>query len=60
MHEFRERLQALWKSGATISNERLVEQLRQWCAEAEASGVRALQQFANRVRGYAMTAPATA
>lgn len=54
VHEFRERLQTLWKSGAAISNEQLLEQLRQWCAEAEASGIRALQEFADRVRGYAM------
>ncbi|MEN7342120.1 MAG: fatty acid desaturase [Pseudomonadota bacterium] len=55
VHEFRDRLQALW-SGSTISNERLVEQLRQWCEEAEASGIRTLQEFADRVRGYAMSA----
>lgn len=54
VHEFRDRLQALWKSGATISNERLLEQLREWCAEAEASGIRALQEFADRIRSYAM------
>ncbi|MEO0576226.1 MAG: fatty acid desaturase [Pseudomonadota bacterium] len=59
VHEFRDRLQALWKSGATISNERLLEQLREWCAEAEASGVRALQEFADRIRGYAMAQAAS-
>ncbi|MEO0366593.1 MAG: fatty acid desaturase [Pseudomonadota bacterium] len=60
VHEFRERLQSLWKSGAAISNERLLEQLRQWCAEAEASGIRSLQEFAHRVRGYAMAPARTA
>ncbi|MEM9173516.1 MAG: transposase, partial [Pseudomonadota bacterium] len=55
VHEFRDRLEALWKSGAAISNERLLEQLREWCNEAEASGIRALQEFADRVRGYAMS-----
>ena len=55
MHEFRDSLQALWKSGANLSNEKLLEQLRDWCAEAEASGVRYLQEFADRIRSYAMS-----
>ena len=28
--------------------------LQAWCAEAEASGVRALQDYAARLRGYAL------
>lgn len=51
VHEFRERLQALW-SGATVSNEKLLKQLRDWCAEAEASGIEVLEDFAARLRGY--------
>ena len=57
VHEFRERLQALW-SGQAVSNERLLMQLREWCAEAEASGIQALQDFAERLRGYQL-APAS-
>lgn len=49
--QFRERLQALW-NGANVSNEKLLEQLRQWCAEAEASGIKALEDFAARLRSY--------
>ncbi|MEM7765595.1 MAG: fatty acid desaturase [Pseudomonadota bacterium] len=56
VHEFRDRLQLLWKNSTAISNERLVEQLKQWCEEAEASGIRVLQDFSDRVRGYAMSA----
>jgi len=56
VHEFRERLQALW-SGANVSNERLLRQLRDWCAEAEASGIKVLEDFAARLRGYQL-APA--
>lgn len=56
VHEFRERLQALW-SGQTVSNERLLSQLREWCAEAEASGIQVLEDFAARLRGYQL-APA--
>jgi stearoyl-CoA desaturase (delta-9 desaturase) len=51
VHEFRERLRVLW-SGANISNEKLLEQLRQWCAEAEASGIKALEDFSARLRSY--------
>jgi len=51
VHEFRERLRVLW-SGANISNEKLLEQLRQWCAEAEASGIKVLEDFSARLRSY--------
>jgi len=53
VHDFRERLQQLW-SGASASNERLLAQLGDWCAQAEASGIKALQDFALTLRGYAM------
>jgi stearoyl-CoA desaturase (delta-9 desaturase) len=51
VHEFREKLRTLW-SGANVSNERLLQQLKDWCAEAEASGINALQDFAARLRSY--------
>ncbi len=51
VHDFGERLQALW-SGAHVSNERLLAQLKQWCAEAEASGIKVLEDFAARLRAY--------
>jgi stearoyl-CoA desaturase (delta-9 desaturase) len=53
VHEFRERLQLLW-SGANASNERLLGQLKDWCAQAEGSGVKVLQDFAMSLRGYAL------
>ncbi len=53
VHEFRERLQQLW-SGANANNERLLAQFGDWCAQAEASGIKALQDFALSLRGYAM------
>jgi stearoyl-CoA desaturase (delta-9 desaturase) len=56
VHEFRERLRELW-SGANVSNERLVAQLKDWCAEAEASGIKVLEDFAERLRAYQL-APA--
>ena len=56
VHEFRERLSELW-SGAHVSNENLLAQLREWCAEAEASGIKVLEEFAQRLRSYQL-APA--
>jgi len=53
VHEFRERLKAIW-SGSATSNEGLVVQFRDWCAQAEASGVRSLQDFAASLRGYSL------
>jgi stearoyl-CoA desaturase (delta-9 desaturase) len=51
VQEFRARLQDIW-SGAMVSNDRLIAQLREWCQQAEASGIRSLQEFAQTLRGY--------
>lgn len=51
VHEFRERLRELW-SGRNLSNEKLLAQLKQWCSEAEASGIKVLEDFAARLRSY--------
>jgi len=56
VYEFREHLEALWGQ-ANVSNERLVSQLKEWCAQAEASGIKALEEFATTLRGY-MVQPA--
>ena len=53
VHEFRERLKAIWAGSAT-SNDGLIAQFREWCAQAEASGVRSLQEFAASLRGYSV------
>ncbi len=55
VHEYRERLTELWEQ-ANVSNEHLVTQLKEWCAMAEASGIQALEDFATRLRGYALQA----
>jgi len=51
VHEFREELVGIWEQ-ANVSNEHLLEQLKSWCAEAEASGIRSLQEFSARLRAY--------
>ncbi len=49
--EFRERLQQLWNDGHTNPGN-AVAQLRDWCVQAEASGIRALREFSHRLRSY--------
>ena len=55
VHEFRERLRVLW-SGANMSNDKLLQHLKDWIAQAEASGIKVLQDFAESLRGYALQA----
>ena len=51
VYELRERLTQIWEQ-ANVSNEQLVAQLKSWCAEAEASGIKSLEEFSSRLRGY--------
>ncbi|MBB3213999.1 stearoyl-CoA desaturase (delta-9 desaturase) [Herbaspirillum sp. Sphag1AN] len=52
MHEMREELGTIWgRSNST--REQLLQQLQDWCARAEASGIQALREFALRLRSYA-------
>ena len=51
VYEFREKLSEIW-SGANVSNEKLLQQLKDWCHEAEASGIKSLEDFAERLRSY--------
>jgi stearoyl-CoA desaturase (delta-9 desaturase) len=55
VHEFRERLRGLWE-GANVGNDGLIAQLKDWCAQAEASGIKSLQDFAQRLRCYQLQA----
>ncbi len=50
--EMRNELSAIWER-STLSREQLLSMLQQWCHRAEASGVRALQDIALRMRCYA-------
>jgi stearoyl-CoA desaturase (delta-9 desaturase) len=49
IHEFRERLTQLWNDA---NQARAVQQLKEWCAQAEASGIRSLREFAARLPAY--------
>ena len=53
--EHRARLSALLEARGNDAAERL-KLLQAWCHEAEASGIAALQNYAARLKGYALTA----
>ncbi len=44
-------LQELW-TRSTLNSELLLQQLEDWCIQAESSGIEALEDFAFRLRGY--------
>lgn len=54
VYQFKLRLQQIWEQQAASHAKRL-EALRQWCDQAEASGVAALQDFTHLMRRYSMT-----
>jgi len=51
--EFRMSLQSLWNR-TTVSHEKLLASLQDWCMQAEASGIQVLQEFAQSLRGYSV------
>ena len=53
VYQFRERLQAIWDRSAT-SHDKLLQALQEWCQQAEATGVEALEMFARRLKGYSL------
>jgi stearoyl-CoA desaturase (Delta-9 desaturase) len=52
MYSMRHELAAVW-GRSKASREQLVRQLQDWCARAEASGIRSLAEFSQRLRSYA-------
>ncbi|TAM04766.1 MAG: acyl-CoA desaturase [Paraburkholderia sp.] len=50
--ELRNELAAIWDR-SSASREQLLTQLQDWCHRAEQSGIKALQEFASRLRRYA-------
>lgn len=56
VYQFREQLRDLWERTAP-SQDALLKSLQDWCQQAEATGIHALQTFARNLRGYSL-APA--
>ncbi|TCK17112.1 stearoyl-CoA desaturase (delta-9 desaturase) [Thiogranum longum] len=52
-YQYRQQLQQVWGRSAA-SHEALLKALQDWCQQAEATGVRALQEFAQRLKGYSL------
>ena len=53
VYHYKGRLQAIWQE-RSASHERLRQSLQEWCREAEASGIRALQEFAKTLPMYSV------
>jgi len=51
VYQYRERLEQIWKRTAT-SQEALLQSLQEWCREAEATGIKALEDFSRSLRKY--------
>jgi stearoyl-CoA desaturase (delta-9 desaturase) len=51
--DYRQRLLAIYEIKSAEAETKL-DALRAWCAEAEASGIAALQEFSARLKGYAL------
>jgi stearoyl-CoA desaturase (delta-9 desaturase) len=58
VYRYKQQLQDIWKRSAA-SNEHLLKALQEWCRQAEATGIKALQDFARMIKGYSLR-PATA
>jgi stearoyl-CoA desaturase (delta-9 desaturase) len=52
MHHMRVELGAIWERSSS-SREQLLHQLQDWCARAEKSGIKSLEEFSMRLRSYA-------
>jgi stearoyl-CoA desaturase (delta-9 desaturase) len=57
VYRFKQALHELW-SRSTASNEHLLQSLQDWCHQAEASGIKALQDFARSLRSYSLKSAA--
>nr|MBS0019778.1 transposase [Gammaproteobacteria bacterium] len=53
VYQYKRQLQAIWQE-RTASHERLLQSLQEWCKEAEATGIRALQDFARSLPRYSL------
>jgi fatty-acid desaturase len=51
IYQYRLRLQQIWSRTSQSSTE-MVDALRQWCRDAEQSGIDALEDFARQLRAY--------
>ena len=55
VYEYKKRLQELWQSRFT-SQDSLLHHLQEWCKQAEATGIKVLQDFSRSLKGYTLQA----
>ena len=53
VYRYKQRLQAIWQE-RSLTHEGLLRALEEWCREAEASGIRALRDFARTLPAYSL------
>ncbi len=53
VYEFRQRLEAIWQKTAD-SQEQLLAAIQEWCHQAEETGIKALQDFAQSLKNYSL------
>ncbi|MDH4274444.1 MAG: transposase [Gammaproteobacteria bacterium] len=58
VYEFKLRLQALWQERERAPSDHLLQRLQEWCKQAEATGIEALQEFARGLQRYRLAAQA--
>jgi len=51
VYSYKQRLQAIWKRSAD-TQESLLQSLQEWCKQAEETGIKSLQDFAESLRRY--------
>lgn len=56
VYQYQRRLRELWNRTAN-SPDNLLQALQEWCRQAEATGIKALQDFAQSLRSYALQSP---
>ena len=54
VYQFRKRLQEIWEQ-TTASQKDLLEALHEWCVQAEATGIKKLQEFTQYLKGYSLS-----
>ena len=58
VYHFKMRLQDVWNN-TKKSNANRLQALKTWCEEAKATGIKALQDFAQKIKGYSYSIQAT-
>jgi len=55
VYEYKKRLQELWQTRFN-SQDSLLRHLQEWCKQAEATGIKVLQDFSHSLKGYTLQA----